>query len=86
MNKDLSAEPGLDGSYYCDVANKKFANDPGAEFSKALGLDADLGPAFGPRTGRYALVVDNLKISYIGVEDENSAVTSSGYEAVLKAL
>lgn len=68
------------------MTNKKFANDPAAEFSKALGLDADLGPAFGPRTSRYALVIDNLKISYIGKEDSNGNVTSSGYEAVLEAL
>ncbi|EMD32375.1 peroxiredoxin PRX5 [Gelatoporia subvermispora B] len=61
-------------------------SDTGAEWSKALGLTVDLSAVgFGTRTARYAIVLDDLKVKYLGVEPERG-VTVSGAEAVLAAL
>ncbi|KIP02753.1 hypothetical protein PHLGIDRAFT_95619 [Phlebiopsis gigantea 11061_1 CR5-6] len=58
-------------------------------WSKALGLTADLsgaGIGLGQRTTRYALVLDDNKVTYLGVEEDPTQVTVSGAEAVLAAL
>ncbi|OCH91775.1 Redoxin [Obba rivulosa] len=61
-------------------------SDTGAEWSKTLGLTADLSAiGFGTRTARYAIVLDDLKVKYLGVEPERG-VTVSGADAVLAAL
>lgn len=54
-----------------------------------MGLAQDMsarGLGGGLRTTRYALVIDDLKVKYIGVEEQGGVVTSSGAEAVLAAL
>ncbi|KAI0083892.1 Redoxin [Irpex rosettiformis] len=63
--------------------------DINTEWSKALGLSVDLsglGIGLGERTTRYAIVLDDLKIKYLGVEEDPSQVTVSGVDAVLAAL
>jgi len=61
-------------------------SDTNAEWSAKMGLSADLSSVgFGTRTARYALVLDDLKVTYIGVEPERG-VTVSGADAVLAAL
>lgn len=66
--------------------NVKFASDPNAQFSKSLGLSADLtSRGMGVRTMRYAMLVNNGKIEYVGVEDK-PGVTVSGYDSVKAKL
>jgi len=61
-------------------------SDANAEWSAKLGLDQDLSAVgFGTRTGRYALIIDDLKIKYVEVEQERG-VTVSGADAVLSKL
>ncbi|KAG6836293.1 hypothetical protein H0H93_009433 [Arthromyces matolae] len=58
-------------------------SDPGAEWSKALGLAIE-SPVF-TRTARYAIIIDDLKITYIEVEPA-PGVSVSGASAVLARL
>ncbi|EPS94317.1 hypothetical protein FOMPIDRAFT_1169842 [Fomitopsis schrenkii] len=61
-------------------------SDASAAWSQSIGLDKDLSAiGFGTRTDRYALVLDDLKVKYVGVEP-GSGVTVSGADAVLAAL
>ncbi|RKP15441.1 Redoxin [Piptocephalis cylindrospora] len=62
-------------------------SDGNSEFVKALGLTQDLTRAgLGPnRAQRFALVVDDLKVTYVGVESGGD-VTVSGADAVLSKL
>ncbi|KAK7689692.1 hypothetical protein QCA50_007487 [Cerrena zonata] len=63
-------------------------SDPDTNWSKQLGLTVDLsgaGIGLGTRTARFALIIDDLKITYLGLEKEK-AVTVSGADAVLAAL
>ncbi|SAM05121.1 hypothetical protein [Absidia glauca] len=62
------------------------AGDGSAEFSKALGLDQDLTKnGMGIRSKRFAVVVDDLVVKYVGVETARG-VSVSGAEAVLAKL
>ncbi|CDO68973.1 hypothetical protein BN946_scf184777.g3 [Trametes cinnabarina] len=64
-------------------------SDPDAQWSEKLGLTVDLSSAgigLGKRTTRYAIVLDDLKVKYLGVEPDPTQVTVSGVDAVLKAL
>ncbi|KAI0644018.1 Redoxin [Trametes meyenii] len=61
-------------------------SDPDARWSAQLGLSQDLSARdFGTRTKRYALVIDDLKVKYVGVESA-AGVTVSGADAILAAL
>ncbi|KIK26357.1 hypothetical protein PISMIDRAFT_273793 [Pisolithus microcarpus 441] len=61
-------------------------SDGNAEWSKAMGLSVDLSHVgFGLRTARYAIILDDLVVKYLGVEP-GRGVTVSGAEAVLEAL
>ncbi|KAK9454085.1 Redoxin [Dipodascopsis uninucleata] len=62
-----------------------FATDPAASFSKSIGFSVDLPPAFGTRTGRYAIIVDDGIVKYAKIES-GSGVDVSGVDAVLAAL
>ena len=43
-------------------------SDPNAKWSSQLGLSQDLSAVdFGTRMKRYALVIDDLKVTYVGV-------------------
>jgi alkyl hydroperoxide reductase 1 len=59
------------------------AGDGSADYTKTLGLDQDLSQnGMGIRSKRFALVVDDLVVTYVGVETERG-VSVSGAEAVL---
>lgn len=62
------------------------AGDGSHAFTDALGLSQDLtAGGMGIRSKRFAIVVDDLVVKYLGVETERG-VTSSGAEAVLSKL
>ncbi|CAO3599599.1 unnamed protein product [Absidia cylindrospora] len=62
------------------------AGNGSAEFTKALGLDQDLTKnGMGIRSKRFAIIVDDLVVKYVGVEQQRG-VTVSGAEAVLAKL
>jgi alkyl hydroperoxide reductase 1 len=62
------------------------AGDGSALFSGALGLTQDLTKnGMGIRSKRFAIVVDDLVVKYVGVE-QAPGVTSSGADAVLAKL
>lgn len=64
-----------------------FATDLGLEFSEGVGSIADLSSmGFGKRNGRYALVVDDLKVVYFAAEPSPGAVEVSGADHVLAKL
>ncbi|KAL0135448.1 Redoxin [Mucor lusitanicus] len=61
------------------------ASDGGSDFFQQLGLTLDLtSKGMGVRSKRFALVVDDLKVTYVGVDE--SGVDKSGPDAVLKSL
>jgi len=60
--------------------------DGNADFVKALGLDMDAsGRGMGIRSRRFALIADNAKVSWIGIEEPGQFDKSSA-ESVLVAL
>ncbi|KAI0764746.1 Redoxin [Fomes fomentarius] len=64
-------------------------SDSDAKWSDSLGLKIDLagaGIGLGQRTTRYAIVLDDLKVTYLGVEPDPTKVTVSGVDKVLAAL
>ncbi|KAI9317486.1 Redoxin [Dichotomocladium elegans] len=62
------------------------AGDGNASFAKALGLTQDLSKGgLGIRTKRFAIVLDNLKVIYVGVETAPGVNVSSA-EVVLAKL
>lgn len=61
--------------------------DGNGEFTQALGLEEDRSASgLGVRSRRYAAVLDDGVVSYLGVEPEHSALSVSSAEAVLAAL
>ncbi|PAV17688.1 thioredoxin-dependent peroxidase [Pyrrhoderma noxium] len=61
-------------------------SDTDAKWSSALGLSLDLTErGLGIRTNRYAMIIDDLELKYLGVEPA-PGVTVSGAEAVLAKL
>jgi alkyl hydroperoxide reductase 1 len=61
------------------------ASDGGSDFFQKLGLTLDLTQmGMGVRSKRFALVVDDLKVTYVGVDE--SGVNKSGPNAVLASL
>jgi len=65
----------------------EFLADGNAEFSKAIGLEMDgSGFGLGPRSQRYAMLVDDGVVRILSVEDTPSKAEVSGAEALLKVL
>lgn len=61
--------------------------DGNAEFTKALGLEQYLsGAGLGLRSKRYAMIVDNGVVKWMGVEDAPGKLEKSSAEAVLQHL
>jgi len=61
-------------------------SDTNAEWSKQLGLDLDLTErGMGVRTKRYALILDDLKVKYVGV-DLKPGLEETGFDGVLAHL
>jgi len=64
-----------------------FCADDQAAFISALGLVFDATPFLGgPRSKRFALIVENGKVSFIAVEEEPPKVTVTAADAILKEL
>ncbi|KAI0777426.1 Redoxin [Trametes elegans] len=64
-------------------------SDPDAKWASKLGLSVDLsgaGIGLGTRTTRFALLLKDGKVEYLGVEPDPTQVTVSGVEAVLPKL
>ncbi|GAA5971028.1 hypothetical protein JCM11641_004118 [Rhodosporidiobolus odoratus] len=60
--------------------------DPNFDFLEPAGLTQDLSRVgFGKRAKRFALVIDDLKVTYVG-EETGPGVGASGAEAVLASL
>ncbi|PSK46407.1 hypothetical protein B9Z65_5375 [Elsinoe australis] len=65
----------------------RFLADPAGNFTKALDLDFDAAAIFGgPRSKRYALVIEDGKVKEAHVEPDNTGVFASTAEKVLAAL
>ncbi|ARO56266.1 putative peroxiredoxin protein, antioxidant protein, AhpC/TSA family protein [Methylorubrum extorquens] len=65
----------------------EFLADGNAEFAKAIGLEMDgSGFGLGPRSQRYAMLVDDGVVRILNVEDTPSRAEVSGAEALLKVL
>ncbi|EOR02858.1 Putative peroxiredoxin [Wallemia ichthyophaga EXF-994] len=63
-----------------------FISDGNAEWSKQLGLDVDLtSKGMGMRSSRYALIIDDLKLSYVAQEEPGKLQVSSA-DAILANL
>lgn len=63
----------------------KFASDPNASFVKSVGLELDgTAKGLGIRTKRFALVVNDGKVEYLGVD--NGELKDSSADAVLAKL
>lgn len=65
----------------------EFLADGNAEFAKAVGLDMDgTGFGLGPRSKRYAALVDDGVVRVLNVEENPSKAEASGAEALLKVI
>lgn len=65
----------------------EFLADGNAEFARAIGLEMDgSGFGLGPRSQRYAMLVDDGVVRILNVEDTPSKAEVSGAEALLKVL
>lgn len=61
--------------------------DGNQEFTRNIGMTLDLSAAgLGERSQRYAMVIDDGVVSYLGLESDAREATVSSAEAVLKAL
>ena len=62
-------------------------SDGNHEFTRAVDMAIDLSAhGLGERSTRYAMIVDDGKISWIGIEDNPGGATVSGAESVLQQL
>ncbi len=60
--------------------------DPLAEFTKALGLDVDAAALGGTRSKRYAMVVEDGKVTQLEVEPDGFGLTCSLSESIIDKL
>ena len=64
-----------------------FVADGNADFTRALGMDADLSVAgLGTRSKRYAMIVDDGRVAFMDVEDSPGEVRKSGAAQVMENL
>lgn len=64
-----------------------FLADGSADFTKSIGMELDLTErGLGMRSLRFAMVVDDGKVSVLNVEDVPSSATASSAENILAAL
>lgn len=65
----------------------EFLADGNGDFAKAIGLDLDgAGGGLGIRSKRYAMVLDDMTVSYLAVEDSPGKAEQSSAEKTLEAL
>lgn len=61
--------------------------DGNAEVTRALGLDMDASAGgMGTRCKRFAMVIDDGEVSYLGIDTRPGVIEDSSAEAVLKQL
>jgi 2-Cys peroxiredoxin 5 len=60
--------------------------DPLAEFTKALGLDVDAAALGGVRSKRYAMVLEDGKVTQLEVEPGGFGLTCSLSESIIEKL
>ncbi|MDQ0316163.1 peroxiredoxin [Amorphus orientalis] len=64
-----------------------FLADGSAEFTKAVGLELDAsGFGMGVRSKRYAMIVDDGKVTTLNIEDSPGQAVTSGAASILEAL
>ena len=64
-----------------------FLADGSGDFTKAIGMELDLTErGLGPRSLRYAMIVEDGKVTSMSVDDVPSNATASSAENILKAL
>ncbi|MEE9313523.1 MAG: peroxiredoxin [Rhizobiaceae bacterium] len=70
------------------VGNKiHFLADGSAEFSKAIGMDIDLGPlGMGVRSKRYSMIVEDGKVTAINLEENPGQAVASSAATILSQL
>ncbi|QRW21091.1 redoxin domain-containing protein [Rhizoctonia solani] len=87
VDQSSSSLPMIHLSCRAGAATVLFVTDTYAEWSKKLGLSVDLtGHGLGERTGRYALILDDLKVTKLFVEPNPGAVSNTGAEHILAEL
>ncbi|MEM9279840.1 MAG: peroxiredoxin [Pseudomonadota bacterium] len=65
----------------------KFLADPNAEFTKAIGMELDLTErGLGVRSKRYAMIVEDGKVTTLNIEDNPGQAVESTAEKILEAL
>eukprot|EP01135_Chromosphaera_perkinsii_P002376 Nk52_evm30s222 gene=Nk52_evmTU30s222 len=64
----------------------KMLADTNAEFSKAIGTDFDVAVLGGVRSKRFAMVVDNGVVKAFNVEPDNTGLSCSLSENIIKSL
>lgn len=65
----------------------EFLSDGNGDFAKAVGLDIDAsGGGLGLRSKRYAMVLDDMVVTYLAVEDSPGKAVESTAEKTLQAL
>lgn len=65
----------------------RFLADWDGAFTKALGMDTDMGIAgLGVRSKRYSMIVDDGEVTALNVEDAPGQATKSGAAALLEQL
>ncbi|MEM9329858.1 MAG: peroxiredoxin [Pseudomonadota bacterium] len=65
----------------------KFLGDPNADFAKALGMELDLTErGLGVRSMRYAMIVEDGKVTTLNLEDNPGQAVDSSAEKILEAL
>nr|GMC58826.1 thioredoxin peroxidase 1 [Ipomoea batatas] len=71
---------------YPDNKHVKFLADGSCKYTQALGLELDLSEkGLGTRSKRFALLVDDLKVTVANIES-GGEFTVSGADEILKAL
>ena len=74
------------GKTYPENKHVKFVADGSGEYTKLLGLELDLkDKGLGVRSRRFALLLDNLKVTVANVESGGEFTVSSA-DDILKAL
>jgi peroxiredoxin len=64
-----------------------FLADGSAAFAKAIGLELDASAfGMGMRSKRYAMIVKDRKVTWLGVEDAPGKAVASGADALIAAL
>lgn len=65
----------------------EFLSDGNGDFAKAIGLDLDAsGGGLGLRSKRYAMILDDMVVTYLAVEDSPGKADFSTAEKTLAAL